>query len=70
MRILYFFVAVVMLLFQICPGYAQGPPPDLDDTLACRAKGQSYCIFGPCPTTFSVSGNCHGGMNCCTKTLA
>uniref|UniRef100_A0A670HMM8 Beta-defensin-like domain-containing protein n=1 Tax=Podarcis muralis TaxID=64176 RepID=A0A670HMM8_PODMU len=51
----------------LCLGYAQGPPPDLDDTLACRAKGQSYCIFGPCPTTFSVSGNCHGGMNCCTK---
>ncbi|XP_033001372.1 gallinacin-10-like [Lacerta agilis] len=115
MKILYFFVAVVVLLFQICPSKleknfglvhththtrkifslvegrkghglflflvylacfilkacsAQGPPPDLGDTIACRAKGQSYCIYGSCPPTFSVSGNCHGGLTCCTKILA
>ncbi|XP_053104304.1 gallinacin-10-like [Hemicordylus capensis] len=65
MRILFFFFAIAVLLFQVSPGYAQ-PPADLASTMACRAKN-GFCQVSACPPTFEVSGSCHGGMNCCTK---
>ncbi|XP_062981595.1 gallinacin-10-like [Elgaria multicarinata webbii] len=64
MRFLYFFFAVVVLLFQICPGYTQFPPAD--DTVQCRAKG--FCKLGECPPETVEIGTCHGGrMSCCAK---
>ncbi|XP_061482474.1 gallinacin-10-like [Rhineura floridana] len=67
MRILYFFVAVVFFLFQICPGYTQGPPP-LADTIACRNTPAAFCQAGVCPPTFREEGTCFGGaIKCCKK---
>ncbi|XP_025912686.1 gallinacin-10-like [Apteryx rowi] len=64
MRILYLLFAVLFLLFQATPGYA-----DLAfaDTAECRSQG-NFCRAGSCPPTFSASGSCHGGLlKCCSK---
>ncbi|XP_020633677.2 gallinacin-10 [Pogona vitticeps] len=67
MRILYFFFAVFVFLFQISPGYTQ--PPPLEDTIACRSLA-GFCKAGACPPTHVVSGTCHGGLlNCCKKDI-
>ncbi|NWH60282.1 GLL10 protein, partial [Geococcyx californianus] len=64
MKILYLLFAIVFLLFQAAPGSAD---PLFADTVACRSQ-RNFCMNGPCPPTFSVSGSCHGGLlNCCSK---
>uniref|UniRef100_A0A803U108 Beta-defensin-like domain-containing protein n=1 Tax=Anolis carolinensis TaxID=28377 RepID=A0A803U108_ANOCA len=56
-------VPVVSSKFIIC--YTQ--PPPLEDTIQCKNVG-GFCKTGPCPTTFSLSGTCHGGaLSCCRK---
>ncbi|XP_044306185.1 gallinacin-10-like [Varanus komodoensis] len=67
MRFLYFFVAVVVLLFQICPGYGL-VPAGLSDTIKCRTTPRSFCKAVVCPPTFEPTGTCFGGsMHCCSK---
>ncbi|XP_062981596.1 gallinacin-10-like [Elgaria multicarinata webbii] len=69
MRFLYFSFPLVVLLFQICPGYTQIPPA-FEDTVSCRVNRESFCKLGPCPPTFQENGTCFGGvMKCCSKSF-
>ncbi|XP_025897145.1 gallinacin-10-like isoform X2 [Nothoprocta perdicaria] len=64
MRIFYMLFAVLFLLFQVAPGYAD---ETFADTAECKSQG-NFCRLTTCPPTFSVSGSCHGGLlKCCKK---
>ncbi|NXI39305.1 GLL10 protein, partial [Galbula dea] len=64
MRILYLLFAIFFLLFQAAPGSAD---PLFADTAECKSR-RGFCLVGPCPPTFSITGSCQGNlMKCCTK---